>query len=58
MKTPWKFRAIMDLSYPPGDAINDFIDKEEFSLRYVTVGRAAVYILELGKGCYLNKIDI
>ena len=51
-KTPGKFRAIMDLSYPHGDAINDFIDKEEFSLIYVTVYRA------VGKGCYLNKIDI
>ena len=48
----------MDLSYPHGDAINDFIDKEEFSLRYVTVDRAVEYILELSKGCYLNKIDI
>ena len=57
-KTPGKFRAIMDLSYPHGDSINDFIDKEEFSLRYVTVDRAVEYILELGEGCYLNKIDI
>ena len=32
-KCPGKFRAIMDLSYPHGDSINDLIDKEEFSLR-------------------------
>ena len=44
------------LIYPHGDAINDFIDKEELSLRYVTVDRAVEYILELGKGCYLNPI--
>ena len=52
-KIPGKFRAIMDLSYQHGDAINNFIDKEEFSLRYVTVDRAVEYILELCKGCLL-----
>ena len=57
-KTPEKFGAIMDLYYPHGDVINNFIDKEEFFLRYVTVDRAVEYTLELDKGCYHNKIDI
>ena len=37
--TEGKFRTIMDLSYPIGDSINDFIDKQEFSLRYITVDK-------------------
>ena len=44
-KTPGKFRTIMDLSYPEGSSINDFINKEELSLKYVTVDRAIKFIL-------------
>ena len=37
----------MDPSYPEGASVNDFIDKEEFSLKYITVDRAIDFILEL-----------
>ena len=57
-KTPGKLWTIMDLSYPEGHSINDFIDKEEFSLQYVTVDKAVSFILELGPGCFLSNIDI
>jgi len=57
-KVPGKFRTIMDLSYPEGSSVNDFINKEEFSLKYVTVDRAIEYILQLGRGCFLSKVDI
>ena len=57
-KTPGKFRVIMDLSYPPGNSINDYIDKEEFSLRYVTTDTAVKFIQARGPGCFLSKIDI
>ena len=48
----------MDLSYPPGKSVNDFIDKEEFSLKYVTIDQAIEKIQILGKGCLLSKVDI
>lgn len=57
-KVPGKFRTIMDLSYPEGSSINDFIDKEEFSLKYITVDRAIEFITTLGPGCFLSKVDI
>ena len=57
-KQPGKFRTIMDLSYPEGSSVNDFIDKEEFSLKYVTIDRAIEFIQLLGPGCFLNKVDI
>ena len=57
-KCPGKFRTIMDLSYPAGTSINDFINKEEFSLKYVTVDTAIRFIMELGRGCHISKVDI
>ena len=57
-KTPKKFRAIMDLSYPEGESINDYICKEEFSLKYVTVDKAITFRQKWGTGCLLSKIDI
>ena len=57
-KTPGKFRSILNLSYPKGNSVNDFIQKDDFSLTYVTVDKAIQYILELGSGCFLSKIDI
>ncbi|XP_066911437.1 uncharacterized protein [Clytia hemisphaerica] len=48
----------MDLSYPDGSSINDYIDKNEYSLKYVTVDRAIEFIQDLGKGCFLSKVDI
>jgi len=57
-KQPGKFRTIMDLSYPDGSSINDFIDKEELSLKYVTIDKAIEFIQFLGQGCFLSKVDI
>ena len=39
-KEPGKFRTILHLSYPPGDSVNDFIPKDEYSLHYITVDKA------------------
>ena len=36
-KTPGKWRSILHLSYPPGESVNDFIDKDTYSLQYVTI---------------------
>ena len=57
-KAPGKFRTISNLSFPTGSSVNDFISKEDYSLSYVTVDSAIDYILSLGPGCYLSKVDI
>ena len=57
-KTPGKFRMIMNLSSPTGSSINDAICKDDFSLNYVSVDKAIDYILNLGPGCLLSKVDI
>ena len=57
-KAPGTFRLIMDLSFPQGGSVNDSIDKSDFSLSYITVDNAIDYILQLGSGCWLSKVDI
>ena len=57
-KASGKFRTIVKLSAPKGISVNDFISKEDFSLSYVTIDKAIDFILELGKGCFLSKVDI
>ena len=39
-------------------SINDFIDKEENSFKYVTVDSAIDYIQSLGRVCFLSKGEI
>ena len=54
-----KFRTIFHLSYPKtGDSINSFIDKEEFSLTYVTVDEAIKNTQLLGPNVFMAKTDI
>ena len=43
-KTPGKWRSILHLSYPPGESVNDFIDKDTYSLQYVTIERVIHHI--------------
>ena len=57
-KEPGKFRTILHLSYPPGDSINDFIPKDEYSLHYITVDKAISAIKRFGRGAWLSKLDI
>ena len=57
-KTPGKWRSILHLSYPPGESVNDFIDKDTYSLQYVTIERVIHHIRRLGPGCFLSKVDI
>lgn len=57
-KTPGKYRTIMNLSAPTGASVNDFIEKDDYSLSYVTIDKAVDYIIDLGTGCMLNKVDI
>ncbi|XP_033749212.1 uncharacterized protein LOC117333903 [Pecten maximus] len=57
-----KKRLIVDLSSPHNNddnpSLNDLINKDEFSLQYVTVDDAINIIKRFGKGSYLCKTDI
>jgi hypothetical protein len=57
-----KKRLILDLSSPHDengvDSVNSLIDKDEFSLKYVTIDDAINVIRRLGRGSLLTKVDI
>ncbi|CAG2198330.1 unnamed protein product [Mytilus edulis] len=61
-KNSKKKRLIVDLSAPHENAdhpsLNELIDKEEFSLQYVTIDDAIHLIKNLGSKSWLNKTDI
>ena len=51
-------RIILDLSSPRGNAINEGIPKEAFTVRYSSFDDAVDLIRSLGKGSYMAKMDI
>ena len=53
-----KWRMILHLSVPPGQSINDYISKEEFSLRYASIDDATRMLSALGKGALMAKVDL
>lgn len=57
-----KKRLIMDLSAPHDNenhpSLNQLVDKEEFSLSYVTIDSAIKVIKNKGKGSWMCKVDI
>lgn len=57
-----KKRLIVDLSAPHEDpenpSLNELINKEEFSLQYVSIDHAIRTIKKLGVNCWLMKTDI
>ena len=57
-----KKRLIVDLSAPYDKedvlSINELIDKEQFSLSYVTIDDAINLILKYGQGAVMNKFDL
>ena len=53
-----KWRLITDLSYPPGQSVNDGIDPALCSLSYASVEQVAKVVVEFGKGALMAKIDI
>ena len=57
-KTQDEFWVVIDLSYPKGKSINDYILKDEFCLSMLTVGKVVSFIQELWQGCYFSKINI
>ena len=57
-----KKRLIVDLSAPHENeshpSLNELINKEDFSLTYVTIDSAIRIIKTLGKGAWMCKVDI
>ena len=53
-----KVRTIHDLSFPPGGAVNDHIDPEQFSLEYVTVDEVARVCSQYDEPPFLAKSDL
>ena len=56
--TPGKWRLIVDLSFPEGTSVNDGIQTDLCSLRYVKVDDAAREIEKQGHNTWMAKIDI
>ena len=53
-----KTRVITDLSWPPYNSVNHFIDKELCRVSYVTIDDAVSLIKSCGKKALLLKVDI
>ena len=52
-------RIILDLSQPDGHSVNDHIDREEFSIQYVTMDQAIAALFEAGpRGALMSKADL
>ena len=52
------FQLIMDLPYPKGDSINDYIDPEECSIKFDNFDRAVQMVAQLGQGALMAKLVI
>ena len=53
-----KWHLIVDLSSPEGHSVNDGIDADLCSLKYVTVDAAVAAVKQIGLGAELAKVDI
>ena len=53
-----RWRMIVDLSHPHGRSVNDGIDSELCSLQYASVDDAVRFLLTLGQGSSLIKVDL
>lgn len=55
-----KFQTIFHLSFPKSGttSINHFIDKDDFSLQYITIDKAISAIQRFGSDCFMTKTDI
>ena len=53
-----KVRTIHDLSWKPGVGINDFINKDDFHLKYLTLDEVISGIIQRGRHTLLAKLDL
>ena len=56
--SPGKWRLITDLSFPHGKSVNDGIDPELTSFKYIKVHQVATQAALFGKGALIAKMDI
>jgi hypothetical protein len=57
-KSSSEFRLIHNLSFPPENSVNDFINKEFCTVKYSSINDAVRMIYKLGKKSLLAKCDI
>jgi hypothetical protein len=57
-KIPGSFRLIHNLSFPPGDSVNDGIQTQQSAVHYEGIDDAITCIKQLGRGVYKVKTDI
>ena len=55
-----KFRTIFRLSFPKSgtSSINYFIEKDDFSLQYITIDNTIAAVQKFGQGCFMAKTEI
>jgi hypothetical protein len=53
-----KLRIIHDLSWPPGQSINDHISSDKFSMEFIKFDDITTGIQQCPKPVYISKIDI
>ena len=53
-----KWRLIIDLSAPIGSSMNDDINKDLYSLTYLSINSVAENVAQYGVGCLLAKFDL
>ena len=53
-----KCRLVMDLSQPKGMSINEFINKDDYSVQYTHFDVATDLVRQQGVGTYMSKVDI
>ncbi|XP_057312156.1 uncharacterized protein LOC130653651 [Hydractinia symbiolongicarpus] len=57
-KKDGSIRVILDLSSPQGFSVNDGISKDSYSVTYSSFDEAIDMVRELGRDCFLAKLDI
>ncbi len=57
-KSDGTWRLIFHLSAPPGNSVNDYIDSDEYSLRYHTIDHAISILYNLGPNALMAKADL
>ena len=55
---PVKWRIINDLSWPPGQSVNDAIPKELYSCSYDSLDKAISYLKTFGPNALMSKLDL
>ena len=55
---PGETGLIFHFSYPEGDSVNSHIPKEKCSAKYKDLDHAIKLCLEIGKGCFVAKLDM